>query len=176
MGHVVDSGGEMPEKRCRVPSYTLESILATVDHRLNRICIKIDVEGHERRVLCSVSTEALKRVNSVIVEVHLYKFSEPGKELERICGVLSAVGAPRFIVLDRKLHPGYRRLWWHATKRYPVLQLPVPAVLRLVKAHSVPELYVLAEREGYGDRLSSSPCDYSDCFCVWIAECRAFVF
>lgn len=49
-----------------------------------------------------------------------------------------------FIVLDGNLDQGYRRLWWHVTERYLVLQWHIPEVLEFVKAHSSPGLYVAA--------------------------------
>ena len=150
MGYVVASSGDAEGRGVAdSQSYTLESIIRMVDPALDRICIKVDVEGHETAVLSSMAPETMrKRVDSVVVEVHLYKFSKPVEELRRVCSLVSVVGPPEFLILSRDLNAGYRRLWWHVTKRYPVLQLPVPEVLELVKAHSLPELYVLARRGG----------------------------
>lgn len=149
MGHVTRSVDDVDSQRVLLSqSYTLESILRMVDPSLNRICIKVDVEGHEKALLSSVSADTLaKRVESVIAEVHLYKFSERVEELRRICAFLSPIGRPKFLLLSQELHPGHRRFWWHLTKRYPLSELSVAAVVELIERHSVPEVYVLARRD-----------------------------
>lgn len=145
MGYVTDAPN--PDGQRLVQSYTLESILHMLDASLRRISIKIDVEGHEGPVLASLSAETLrKRVDSVIVEAHLYKFREPADELERICRLLSPLGSVGFVVLAPQIHSGYQRLWWRWTKRYPLVHMSVQEMKELVAQHALPEVYVLARR------------------------------
>ena len=110
LGHVTEgTPDENSHKVLSSQSYTLESILQRVDQSLNRVCVKVDVEGHEGAVLRSISAETLStRIQSIIVEVHLFKFSHPEQELETICQHLSAVGTLSFLVLSPRVQPGYQ--------------------------------------------------------------------
>jgi len=129
------------------PSYTLQSIVDMLPASLNQICMKIDVEGHEKAVLNSVSRETLtQRIRSTIVEVHLYKFPKPEDELEEIYEILSLIGKPQFL-LSPQLMPFYARFRCHLSGRYPISKLQLPSILKLIRRGKISELHVLVERK-----------------------------
>jgi len=128
------------------PSYTLQTIVDMLPASLNQICMKIDVEGHEKTVLNSISHETFaKRIRSAIVEVHLYKFQNPEDELKEICEILSLIGKPQFL-LSPQITPFYRRFRHHLSGRYPVSKLQFPTILKLIRQGVVSELHVLVEK------------------------------
>ncbi len=129
------------------PSYTLQSIVDKIPTSLNHICMKVDIEGHERTVLNSVTRETLaKRFQSAVVEVHLYKFSKPEEELEEICQILSVIGEPQFL-LSPQFSPSYARFLYHRFKYYPISKLKLGSILDLIRRSKISELHVLVERK-----------------------------
>lgn len=129
----------------RLPSYTLETIIGMFPSSSNRLCIKIDVEGHEKMALHSISKETLsQRIQSAIVEVHLYKFSNPVEELKKICQALSVIGKPQFL-LPPQLSPPLVRFSSHLWKYYPA-QEGSQQLIDLVQKGSLPEVHVLVNR------------------------------
>lgn len=144
----VASLAEPAGEAARVPSYTLERLLGQLDPARRRVCVKVDVEGHERVVLESASAATLgARVASLLVEAHLYLFDDPVGELRRLCALAAAVGEPRFLLPAPSLSPGYRRLWRTVTGRYPLRRMTVDALCALVERHRIPELFIVARRE-----------------------------
>lgn len=149
MGCVKSSAGEAQDRNFLLesPSYTLQSIVSMLPASVDHICIKIDVEGHEKSVLNSISRESLaKRIQSAVVEVHLYKFSKAAEELEKICQILSVIGEPQFL-LPPQLSPAYRRFWCHLFKHYPISKLGLPSVLNLIRQGAISECHVLVTRK-----------------------------
>lgn len=156
LGYVEElTGGQESQRFSHIQCYTLESILGMVDPSLNRICIKIDVEGHEEAVLGSLCKETLlKRVDSMIVEVHLYKFPRPGEGLERICTLLSPLGEVKFL-LPPQGYSGYRRFWRRLSKRYPVSKMSKREIIDQAHQRSLSEVHVLVQRRRW---LGGAPC------------------
>lgn len=147
-GYVPAQGDESPGASS-VRGYTLETLLQRLDPASRSACVKIDVEGHERGVLESARPATLhERVASIIVEVHLYKFPDPYDELRRICELVTPVGRPRFLLNAPALYPGYRRLWRHALRRYPLSHMSLDELCALIERYRPPDLFVLAQRGG----------------------------
>ena len=149
MGCVKSSAGEAQDRNFLLesPSYTLQSIVNMLPVSIDHICIKIDVEGHEKSVLNSISRESLaKRIQSAIVGVHLYKFSKPAEELEEIFQILSVIGEPQFL-LPPQLSPGYWRFWCHLFKHYPISKLRFRSILNLVRQGAISECHMLVTRK-----------------------------
>ena len=147
-GYVIESPGFLSEEQCEVsPCYRLESILERMNPSLNRICIKIDVEGHEHAVLSRIDPQILaRRVGSIIVEVHLYKFPDAAGRLADVCALVSQIGAPRLRLLAKNVRPGERRFWERLIKHYPLCELPTENPGRFLQLHSAMIAYVMAER------------------------------
>jgi hypothetical protein len=122
-------------------------VLNNIDASLRNVCIKIDVEGHERTVLESARPATLRqRVDAIFVEVHLYLFNDPYTELRQICELVTPVGEPQYLISTPTLYPGYQRLWRHMSGRYPTEHLSVNVLCDLVEHHHVPDLFVVAQR------------------------------
>ena len=137
-----ESGDEKVEVKCQ----TLESILGAVDPSLNRICLKVDVEGHERQVLSSCRQETLrKRIAAALVEVHLYKFERPEEELTQICERLSVIGTPRFI-LPPEQYPRALRFGMRLLGFYPSSRMTLDKAIRRMRIGSLSEVHVMVER------------------------------
>lgn len=143
-GAVVEHSGAVAT--VQLPAYTLETLLARLAPARS-VCVKLDVEGHERAVLAALSATKLReQVSAVLVEVHLYKFADPLGELEQLCAQLAPLGTLDFLILTPSLHPAYRRLWWHLSRRYPLQRLGLEEVGALISQHAIPELFVIARR------------------------------
>ncbi len=128
-----------------ITGYTLETILSSLTSR--RICIKIDVEGHERNVLASARPETLhQRVEAALIEVHLYKFADPCEELRQICDLVVPIGPPAFLLNAPTLYPGWQRLLRHAFNYYPARSLTLDKICELIRHYELADLFVLAER------------------------------
>jgi len=131
-----------------VPGYTLETVLAQLDPALRSVCLKIDVEGYERLALTSLHARTMReRVGTALVEVHLASFDDPSSELRAICALLAPVGELRFIISTPRIDPGYKRLLWHLSGRYPLHRLSIEAAVALVERHGLEEIFVLARRK-----------------------------
>jgi FkbM family methyltransferase len=130
----------------KVDCLRLDSILQKMLPDSNNICAKIDVEGYEKTVLSSISNSMLKKIHSVIVEVHLYKFDNPGEELRRICELIEPVAMPHFLLTAPQLYPGYKRLWRHFSGSYPLRSVRVSELNEIIEQYNLPDVFVIANR------------------------------